>query len=78
MSKPSAQKIGGWYVMSSAKKRQKTPEKLDEEAPSWKEILDANQTNHDVYSQFARFPRNTILPSLKHRKAHELEVILMK
>ncbi|XP_052076618.1 uncharacterized protein LOC127714586 isoform X3 [Mytilus californianus] len=73
-SKPSAQKIGGWYIMSSAKKRQKTPEKLDEEAPSWKEILDANQTNHDVYSQFARFPRNTILPSLKTRKAHELEL----
>ena len=68
------EKIGGWYVMSSAKKREKENEISDTEVPSWKEILESQQTHHDVYSQYARLPRTTVLPSLKTRRNHELEV----
>lgn len=61
--------------MSSAKQRKKEAQENND--PSWKEILDANQVHHDVYSQYARFPRNTVLPSLTTRKSRELEVLYL-
>jgi hypothetical protein len=61
--------------MSSAKQRKKEAQENND--PSWKEILDANQVHHDVYAQYARFPRNTVLPSLTTRKSREQEVLYL-